>query len=98
CGARPLTCSDSTGTIHDPDGIKLETLKTLKEVEKVSLKNYVQRHVRAHFIPLDDYPEDGHAVWRIPGELAFPCATQNELTRADAEALVNNGCIAVSEG
>lgn len=98
CGARPITCSDSTGTIHDPDGIRLETLKSLKEVEKIGLAEYAQRHIGAKFIPLDDYPEDGHAVWRIPGEIAFPCATQNELTRADAEALVNNGCIAVSEG
>jgi len=48
--------------------------------------------------PLRDYPKDGHAVWRMPNELAFPCATQNELTRADAGALVNNSCIAVSEG
>tara|TARA_R110001606_G_scaffold346892_5_gene496110 strand:+ start:71836 stop:73188 length:1353 start_codon:yes stop_codon:yes gene_type:complete len=98
CGARPITCSDSTGTIHDPNGINLETLKNIKEVEKVSLKAYVRHHVAARFIPLAEYPEDGHAAWRIPGELAFPCATQNELTRADAEALINNGCIAVSEG
>lgn len=98
CGARPITCSDSTGAIHDPDGIGLETLKSLKETKSVGLAEYVQHHPGARFIPRGDYPEDGHAVWRIPGELAFPSATQNELTRADAEALVNNGCIAVSEG
>lgn len=97
-GARPITCSDSTGTIHDPDGIKLETLKALKETKKVGLREYIRHRTGARFIPLDDYPEDGHAVWRIPGSLAFPSATQNELTRADAGILVNNGCLAVSEG
>lgn len=98
CGARPITCSDSTGTIHDPEGINLETLKHIKEVQKISLKAYLQHHAGARFIAVDDYPEDGHAVWHITGELAFPCATQNELTRKDAEVLINNGCIAISEG
>ncbi len=98
CGARPLTCSDSTGTIHDPNGINLETLKLLKEVLKVSLYSYVQHHADARFIPLEEYPLDGHATWHIPAELAFPCATQNELTLTDAQALINNGCILISEG
>ncbi|HDY84991.1 hypothetical protein LCGC14_0982540 [marine sediment metagenome] len=98
CGARPITCSDSTGTIHDPEGINLETLKQLKEVQKTSLNAYLIHHPGARFIAIADYPEDGHAVWHITGSLAFPCATQNELTRSDAETLINNGCIAISEG
>jgi len=97
-GARPITCSDSTGMIHDPRGIDLETLKRLKEVQKAGLEEYARLYAEARFVPIDGYPDDGHALWRIPAELAFPCATQNELTGADAEALVDNGCIAVVEG
>lgn len=97
-GARPITCSDSTGMIHDPRGIDLETLKLVKEVQKAGLEEYARRHAEARFLPVSEYPEDGHALWRTPADLAFPCATQNELTRADAEALVDNGCIAVVEG
>jgi len=52
----------------------------------------------AEFIPVSEYPDGGHAVWRIAGQLAFPCATQNELTAADAKVLVDNGCLAVVEG
>lgn len=97
-GARPVTCSDSSGTLYHAEGINLDTLKNLKEVRKTRLKNYLTAHPEAKFIPVSEYPDDGHAVWRISGELAFPCATQNELGAADAVALVNNGCIAVSEG
>lgn len=97
-GARPVSCSDSTGMIHDPDGINLDTLKRLKEVQQTGLEAYARRHPASRFVPLDDYPDDGCPVWRLSAELAFPCATQNELTRTDAESLVNNGCIAVSEG
>lgn len=97
-GAIPVTCSDSSGTIYHEAGINLETLKELKEVRKVRLSEYLTVHPEARFIPVSEYPADGHAVWRIPAQLAFPCATQNELTEADARALVANGCFAVSEG
>jgi glutamate dehydrogenase (NADP+) len=97
-GARPVTCTDSSGTLYHAQGIDLDTLKDLKEVRKLRLDEYLAVHTDAKFIPIDEYPADGHAVWRISGELAFPCATQNELTEADAAALVNNGCLAVSEG
>ncbi|WP_116475460.1 NADP-specific glutamate dehydrogenase [Zobellella maritima] len=97
-GARPVTCSDSSGTVYHETGINLETLKELKEVRKVRLNEYVTAHPEAKFIPAADYPADGNAVWRIPAELAFPCATQNELSEADAQALVANGVIGVSEG
>lgn len=97
-GACPVTCSDSSGTIHHRDGINLETLKDLKEVREVRLEEYLNSHADAEFIPVADYPADGNAPWRIAGQVAFPCATQNELTEADANALLANGCLAVSEG
>ncbi|WP_107852361.1 NADP-specific glutamate dehydrogenase [Oceanimonas marisflavi] len=97
-GAIPVTCSDSSGTVYHETGINLETLKELKEVRKVRLNEYVAAHPEAKFIPAADYPADGNAVWRIPAQLAFPCATQNELSEADAKALVANGVIGVSEG
>ncbi len=97
-GAIPVTCSDSSGTIYHETGINLETLKELKEVRKVRLDEYVIAHPEAKFIPAADYPADGNAVWRIPAQLAFPCATQNELSEADAKALIANGVIGVSEG
>ena len=97
-GALPVTCSDSSGTLHHPAGIDLDTLKDLKEVRHQRLHEYLEVHSDARFIPVSDYPDGGHAVWRIDGQLAFPCATQNELTAADAEALAANGCLAVVEG
>ncbi|TFH86962.1 NADP-specific glutamate dehydrogenase [Billgrantia azerbaijanica] len=97
-GARAVTCSDSSGTIHDPNGIDLALLKELKEVKRVSLEAYLGAHPEAHYIPRAAYPGDGHAVWRIKADAAFPCATQNELTGADAAALLDNGVACISEG
>nr|WP_298415862.1 NADP-specific glutamate dehydrogenase [uncultured Halomonas sp.] len=97
-GALPISCSDSNGTIHHPEGIDLDTLKLLKEVKRSSLREYVEHHPQATFIDIKDYPKDGHAVWRLKGELAFPCATQNEVTEADATALLESGVYCVSEG
>ncbi|PMR71428.1 NADP-specific glutamate dehydrogenase [Halomonas heilongjiangensis] len=97
-GALPVTCSDSRGTIHHPEGIDLDTLKLLKEVERTSLREYIEHHPDAHYIDATDYPTDGHAVWRIKGDVAFPSATQNEVTEADAIALLQNGVHCISEG
>ena len=97
-GAIPVTCSDSIGTIYHRSGVNLNTLKNLKEELRLPLKDYLERHPDAEFTPKADYPRDGHAVWRIKADAAFPCATQNELTAADAEALVSNGVLCVSEG
>lgn len=97
-GALPVTCSDSKGMIHDPKGIDLELLKRLKEVERVSLEAYLHEHPEAHYVAARDYPADGHAVWRLPAQVAFPCATQNELTEQDAQALIANGVSCISEG
>ena len=97
-GAKPVTCSDSRGTIHDARGIDLDLLKELKEVRRASLEEYLSNHPEARYIPASDYPEDGHAVWRLKADAAFPCATQNELTTADAQALLDNGVTCISEG
>nr|WP_298250144.1 NADP-specific glutamate dehydrogenase [uncultured Halomonas sp.] len=97
-GAKPVTCTDSRGTLHDANGIDLDLLKELKEVSRASLEVYLEKHPEASYIPVGEYPEDGHAVWRIKADAAFPCATQNELTAADAKALLANGVYCISEG
>ena len=97
-GAIPVSCSDSKGTIHHPGGINLETLKAIKEVNRGSLEEYASLHADAEYIPLHRYPEGGHAVWSIPCDVAFPSATQNELTLVDAKSLVAHGCKLVNEG
>jgi len=90
-GAKVVACSDSGGTVMDPDGIDLPLLKDLKEVRRRRISEYVDARPKA------DY-RDGRAVWEVPCDAAFPSATQNELNGADAELLVKNGCRAVGEG
>ena len=97
-GALPVSCSDSRGTVYDARGVDLEYLKELKFDRRGSLEEYAEKHPEANYIPASEYPEGGHAVWDIPCYAAFPCATQNELTQIDAENLVKNGCISVTEG
>lgn len=97
-GAMVVTCSDSHGTIYDSRGVDLELLKELKLKRRVSLEEYVQVHTEATYTPTSEYPEGAHAVWSIPCYAAFPCATQNELNELDAQTLITNGCVSVSEG
>jgi len=97
-GAKPVTCSDSRGTIYDQRGIDLETLRDIKLNRRESLEKYIDSHPEAIYTKVADYPEGGHEVWQIPCDCAFPSATQNELTEVDAKTLVENGCISVSEG
>ncbi|MDX1538084.1 NADP-specific glutamate dehydrogenase [Arsukibacterium sp.] len=97
-GARPITCSDSDGTIYQKKGIDIKCLKQIKEIEYGRLSDYAKRNPDAEYISRENYPDDGNAVWRVNGQVAFPCATQNELNAADARALLDNGCIAVCEG
>lgn len=97
-GAKPITCSDSTGTIYHEKGIDLALVKQLKEQSRTGLSAYLTTHSDAQFISTAEYPSDGHAVWRFKADAAFPCATQNEVTLADAQALISNGCQLVSEG
>ena len=97
-GALPVTCSDSRGTLYHEKGIDLELLKQLKEVERCSLEEYLSTYPEASYTPVDEYPDDGHAVWRYQAAAAFPCATQNELTLNDALTLISNGCQLICEG
>ena len=90
-GAKVVTCSDSTGWVYDPDGIDLDALKQIKEVERKRLTEYKS------YRPNSEYHE-GRGVWSIKCDIALPCATQNELNLDDAKALVANGVIAVAEG
>ncbi len=90
-GAKPVTCSDSTGWIYDPDGIDVDTLKQVKEVRRARLTEYAAARPNAVY-------HEGKGVWTVKCDIALPCATQNELLLDDAKALVANGCIAVAEG
>jgi len=97
-GAKPVTCSDSKGTIYDARGIDLDTLKDIKLKRRASLEEYSKTHSDSIYTKVEDYPDGGHEVWQIPVECAFPCATQNELTELDAKTLVENGVVIVTEG
>ena len=92
-GGKVVTLSDSSGFIHDPKGIneeKLAYISELKNVKRGRISEYAEKYGC-------DYHE-GKAPWRVDCDLAFPCATQNELDIDDARALIKNGCKAVSEG
>ncbi|MGV8897625.1 MAG: NADP-specific glutamate dehydrogenase [Burkholderiaceae bacterium] len=97
-GAKPVTVSDSRGMIHHAQGINLETLKQLKEVEGASLAAYVEHHPEARYTAAAEYPAGRNPLWSVPCDAAFPSATQNELNEADAVALLKNGCTCISEG
>ena len=97
-GAVVVTCTDSHGMIYDSRGVDLELLKDLKLNRRTSLQEYVKTHTEAQYISVSEYHEGEHAVWNVPCYAAFPCATQNELNEADAQNLITNGCVSVSEG
>jgi len=93
-GARVVTASDSSGFVHDPDGIspeKLSWLKDLKDVRRGRIEEYAKKYRKATF-------HAGKRPWSVACDLAFPCATQNELSIDDAKALTKHGVIAVAEG
>ncbi|WP_019316356.1 NADP-specific glutamate dehydrogenase [Streptococcus mutans] len=92
-GAKVVAVSDSSGYVYDPDGIDVALLKELKEVQRARIIKYADARPNASFTPAG-----GDSIWTIKADLAFPCATQNELNEADAKTLVANGVIAVSEG
>ena len=91
-GGKVVALSDSNGYIYDPDGIKLDTVKQLKEVERKRISEYVKLHPNA------TYTEGCSGIWSIPCDIALPSATQNEIDEASAKTLVANGCFAVGEG
>lgn len=97
-GATPVTCSDSRGMIYHKEGIDLQSLKIIKEIDRKPLEEYVLIHKDAKYIPLHQYPEGTNAVWSVPCDAAFPSATQNELCLEDAKNLYKNGCRCISEG
>lgn len=90
-GAKPVTCSDSTGWIYDPEGIDVALLKEVKEVKRARLTEYAAKRPSAQY-------HEGRGVWSVKCDIALPCATQNELHLEDAKMLVENGCFAVAEG
>jgi len=91
-GAKVVACSDSNGYIYDPNGINLDTVKRLKEVEGKRIVEYVKEHPEA------SYQEGCYGIWSIPCDIALPCATQNEINKESAEMLISNGVKAVGEG
>ncbi|MBW3090318.1 NADP-specific glutamate dehydrogenase [Bifidobacterium miconisargentati] len=91
-GAKVVTASDSNGYVYDPNGIKLDVVKQIKEVERGRIKEYAER------VPGAEYHEGCAGVWTVPCDIALPCATQNEINEESAKALVANGCKVVCEG
>ena len=94
-GAKPVTCSDSTGWIYDPEGIDVALLQEVKEVKRARLSEYAAARPSAEY---HDKKAEGTNQWSVKVDIALPCATQNELNLDDAKALVANGVIAVAEG
>ncbi|MCT2024727.1 NADP-specific glutamate dehydrogenase [Dermabacter hominis] len=91
-GGTAITASDSSGYVVDEEGIDLDLLKQIKEVERGRIREYAERRGgKARFV-------EGGNVWDVPGEIAIPSATQNELDAASAKTLLKNGLVAVSEG
>jgi glutamate dehydrogenase (NADP+) len=92
-GGKVVTASDSEGYIHDPDGIRDEKwawLRELKEVRRGRIREYAEKFGAKFY--------EGRTPWGVPCDLAFPCATQNELNGDDARTLIKNGLIGVAEG
>ena len=91
-GAKVVALSDSNGYIYDANGIDLDCVKKIKEVERKRIKEYLTSHPNA------EYHEGCSGIWTIKCDIALPCATQNEINADSAKALVANGVKAVAEG
>ncbi len=91
-GGKVVALSDSNGYIYDPNGVNLDVVKQIKEVERGRIKEYCNRVEGA------EYHEGCSGIWTIPCDIALPCATQNELDGEAADTLIKNGVIAVAEG
>lgn len=94
-GGKPVTCSDSTGWIYDPEGIDVALLQEVKEVKRARLTEYAAARPSAEY---HEKKNGEHGVWSVKCDIALPCATQNELDENDAKMLVENGVLAVCEG
>ena len=90
-GAKVVTCSDSTGWIYDPEGIKLDIVKDIKEVKRGRIKEYADRVEGATYT-------EGKGIWNIKCDVYLPCATQNELDLDGVKTLIANGCKYIVEG
>ncbi len=91
-GAKVVAMYDSNGYIYDPNGIRLDVVKDIKEVKRGRIKEYAER------VPGAVYTEGCKGIWTIPCDIALPCATQNEIDEQAAKTLVANGCKYVGEG
>ncbi|WP_078393993.1 NADP-specific glutamate dehydrogenase [Shouchella patagoniensis] len=90
-GAKVVACSDSGGYIYDENGLDVELIKQLKEVEQKRIYEYIDSYPNARY-------EAEKSIWMLPCDIALPCATQNELDEDGAKKLVENGVYAVAEG
>ena len=95
-GAKVVAMSDSNGVIYDEEGIKLDTIKKLKEVDRKRIKEYLNFHPQAKYIETVNKEES--PIYEIKADIVLPCATQNEINLNSAKKLVANGVIAVGEG
>lgn len=91
-GAKVVAMYDSNGYVYDPDGIKLDVVKDIKEVKRGRIKEYAER------VPGSTYTVGCKGIWTIPCDIALPCATQNEIDAESAQILVKNGVKYVAEG
>jgi glutamate dehydrogenase (NADP+) len=91
-GAKIIAMSDSNGYIHDPGGIDIDEIRMLKEIKRKRIRQYLEKY------PDAEYVDDPSGIWDIECDIAFPCATQNELDASAAKRLMENGCYAVGEG
>lgn len=91
-GANVLAMSDSKGYVYDPNGINIDTIKQIKEVERNRISEYVKYHPEA------DYVDNQRELWNLKCDIALPCAAQNDIHLENAKKLVQNGCFLVGEG
>lgn len=91
-GGKVIAMSDSSGYIYDPNGINVDTMQKIKEVDRKRIYEYIKYH------PTAKYYEGCSGIWTIPCDIAIPCATQNEISENDARILIKNGCKVVVEG
>lgn len=94
-GAKVVAMSDSNGCIYDENGIDLDTIKQIKEINRGRIKDYLNTHKNAQYI---ERVNEDSPIWEIKTDIALPCATQNEVTLNSAKKLVDNGVIAIGEG
>ncbi len=91
-GAKVVAMSDSNGYIYDENGIDLDAVKQIKEVDRKRISEYLNYH------PTAKYVEGSKNIWKVKCDIALPCATQNEVDGESAQALASNGCYCLAEG